>query len=395
LRAVLAAQTIPRCGDGRIVLAIDVSHWLRPDANTSPGRRFCHTYGRGHGQAQMLPGWPYSFVATLEPGRSAWTAMLDVVRVGADDDHTEVAATQLRAVVTGLITGGHWRSGDPEIWITGDSGYDGSRLAFLLADLPVRMLVRLRSDRVLRFPAPPRQPGTRGRGIRHGSRFEFAHLQTWPTPTRATINDTSRYGIAQARSWDRLHTKLTRVGAWAGHEELLPIVEGTVIRLQVEHLPGTGTPKPLWLWYSTSSGDAAPSAEQMDRLWQMFLRRFDMEHTFRFLKQTLGWTKPRVRDPRAADRWTWLVAAAYTQLRLARRLVEDLRRPWERKPARPGRLSPARVRRGFRAVRPASVLPASAPKFSRPGPGRPIGSRNMRRAQRQDPGKTRKTDATG
>ena len=60
--------------------------------------------------------------------------------------------------------------------------------------------------------------------------------------------------------------------------------------------------------------DTATSAGQVDRLRQMFLCRFDMEHTFRYLKQTLGWAKPRVRDPQAADRWTWLVVAAYTQL---------------------------------------------------------------------------------
>jgi hypothetical protein len=130
-------------------------------------------------------------------------------------------------------------------------------------------------------------------------------------------------------------------------------------------------------------------------LWQMFLRRFDLEHTFRFLKQTLGWTRPRVRDPRAADRWTWLVVVAYTQLRLARHLVEDLRRPWERKPAVPARLSPARVRRGFRVIRPATVSPASAPKFSRPGPGRPAGARNAHRAQHHDPGKTTKPHTQG
>jgi hypothetical protein len=68
------------------------------------------------------------------------------------------------------------------------------------------------------------------------------------------------------------------------------------------------------LWHSTAECDAAPSA-QVDRLWQMFLHCYDMENTFRFLKQTLGWTTPRVRDPQAADRWSWLVLVAYTQLR--------------------------------------------------------------------------------
>jgi hypothetical protein len=390
-RNIVARQSIPRCDDGRIVLAIDVSHWLRPDANTSSERLFCHTYGRGRGQAQMIPGWPYSFVAALEPGRTSWTAMLDVLRVRPDDDHTDLAATQLRAVIEALITAGHWHVGDPEIWIIGDSGYDGPRLAFLLADLPVRVLVRLRCDRVLAFPAPPRRPGTRGRGTRHGARFVFADPATWPTPVHSTTTDTTRYGAAHARSWDRLHPKLTRTGAWAGHEGPLPIMEGTVIRLQVDRLPGTGTPKPLWLWYSAT----ATTAGQVDRLWQMFLRRFDLEHTFRFLKQTLGWTTPRVRAADAADRWTWLMIAVYTQLRLARHLVEDRRRPWERKPAVPARLSPARVRRGFRAVRLTTALPASAPKFSRPGPGRPAGSQNARRAPHHDPGKTAKTDIKG
>src|SRR5512132_2726489 len=67
-----------------------------------------------------------------------------------------------------------------------------------------------------------------------------------------------------------------------------------------------------------------------------------IEHTIRFCKQTLGWTTPRPRHPAQADRFTWAVAAAYSQLRLARRLVSDLRLPWER-PLAPEQLTPARV----------------------------------------------------
>ncbi len=68
-------------------------------------------------------------------------------------------------------------------------------------------------------------------------------------------------------------------------------------------------------------------------------RRFDVENTFRFVKNTLDWTTPALRTPEQADRWTWLVAAAYTQLRLARSLVDDLRLPLERR-RKPGRLTP-------------------------------------------------------
>ncbi len=52
------------------MLAVDVSNWLRPDTATSPECSFCHTYARGRGQAQMIPGWPYSFACTLKTGAS-------------------------------------------------------------------------------------------------------------------------------------------------------------------------------------------------------------------------------------------------------------------------------------------------------------------------------------
>ncbi len=52
-----------------------------------------------------------------------------------------------------------------------------------------------------------------------------------------------------------------------------------------------------------------------------------------------GLDHPRAAHPEQADRWTWLVAAGYTQLRLARSLVDDLRLPLERR-RKPGRLTP-------------------------------------------------------
>jgi DDE superfamily endonuclease len=81
LRRVLAGLPLPAWPDGRIRLAVDVSNWLRPDAEASPERLFCHCYARGKGNAQMIPGWPYSLVAALEPGRTSWTLPLDAVRL--------------------------------------------------------------------------------------------------------------------------------------------------------------------------------------------------------------------------------------------------------------------------------------------------------------------------
>jgi hypothetical protein len=113
LRRALAALALPAWDDGRIRLAADVSNWLRPDAATSPQRLFCHCYARGKGNAQMIPGWPYSFVAALEPGRTSWTLPLDAVRLGPADDATAVTAGQVREVVMRIIGAGHWHDGDP------------------------------------------------------------------------------------------------------------------------------------------------------------------------------------------------------------------------------------------------------------------------------------------
>ena len=384
LRWSLAALPLPAWPDGRIRLGVDVSNWLRPDAATSPERMFCHVYGRGKGNAQIIPGWPYSVVAALEPGRTSWTAVLDAVRLGPDDDETEVTATQVGEVVGRLIAAGHWRRGDPDILVVFDAGYDVTRLAWLVKDLPVELLGRLRGDRVLHFPAPPGgRDGRPGRRPRHGAEFRLDDDTSWPEPAVTTVTGTTRYGAAVACSWDRLHPRLARRSAWQHHDGDLPVIEGTLIRLAVDHLPGDRDPKPVWLWCPATSLDATG----VDRCWQAFLRRFDLEHTFRLFKQALGWTAPKVRDPAAADRWTWLVIACHAQLRLARPLAADLRLPWE-KPAPPGRLTPARVRRGFRNIRATMPCPAGAPKPGKPGPGRPPGSKNRRPAPIRNVGKT-------
>ena len=91
----------------------------------------------------MIPGWPYSVIAALEPGRTSWTLPLDAVRLGPADDATAVTAAQVREVTGRIIAAGHWRDGDPDILVIFDAGYDLTRLAWLLRDLPVEVLGRL------------------------------------------------------------------------------------------------------------------------------------------------------------------------------------------------------------------------------------------------------------
>lgn len=47
-------------------------------------------------------------------------------------------------------------------------------------------------------------------------------------------------------------------------------------------------PKEMWLWWH------GPGEPRFELLWRAYVRRVDLEHTFRSFKQTLGWTTPRV-----------------------------------------------------------------------------------------------------
>jgi hypothetical protein len=326
---------------------------------------FCHVHGRGRSAGQMIPGWPYSFVAALGPGATSWTAPLDAVRLGPGDDPTEVTAAQLREVAGRLAAAGHWHPGDPDILVVMDAGYDVTRLAWLLAGLPLVVCARLRFNRVFYGPPPPKAPGLGGRPREHGDPVRCDDPATWAAPSATGRAETARYGAVQVSAWDQMHPKLAKLGGWARHPGKIPRIAGTLIQLRAARLPGYRELKPLWLWASiTGAGQA-----QITTLWQAFARRFDLEHTFllRFFKQTLGWDAPLLRDPAAADRWTWLIIAACTQLRLAAALAADIRLPWQ-KPQPPGTLTPARIRRDSAASATQSALPQPRPNPPGPAP---------------------------
>ena len=168
-----------------------------------------------------------------------------------------------------------------------------------------------------------------------------------------------------------MHPKARKAKERYGSESAC-VAKGTVVLVEVGRLPQgerRREPKALWLWWN------GPGEPDLDLLWRSYCRRFSLEHGIRFLKQALGWTAPRVRHPEQADRWTWLVLAAYSQLRLARGVVADRRLPWER-PLPTEKLTPYRVLRCFVTLLPLVGTPAAAPKPRGRSPGRPRGSRS-------------------
>src|SRR5215218_7399771 len=374
--ALLCAQAVPslphlslepahRRGWGSAYAAlahgeVDATTWPRCDAECSPERGYYYHPSRHSAGQPIIAGWAFQWIAQLSFDRDSWTAPVDARRLHPLDDTDQTAAVQIRALLARLP------AGRPVPLVVFDAGYDSAQLTLDLADERVAVLVRLRSGRCFYADPPPRAPGSTGRPRRHGAKFNCADPTTWPTPTATHLVVDDQYGTVTVAAWSGLHPKQQRHPGH-GTRGPRPIVRGTIIRVQVERVPArTRPPKVLWLWWS------GPGSCDLDLAWRAYVRRFDLEHTIRFAKQTLGWITPRPRHPEQADRWTWLVLAAYTQLRLARDVVADRRLPWERPRPQP-RLSPYRVRRGFPRLLCALGSPASAPKPSGRSPGRPKG----------------------
>jgi hypothetical protein len=68
LRMALTGLELPRGADRQVRIAIDVTPWPRPDAETSAERLHCHRYCRCDGVRQTIPGWPYSVAAAGRVG---------------------------------------------------------------------------------------------------------------------------------------------------------------------------------------------------------------------------------------------------------------------------------------------------------------------------------------
>lgn len=353
------------------VYAVDVSVWDRCDAECSPGRGYYYHPSRHSAGQPIVAGWAYQFIAQLSFARESWTAPVDVERVHPTEDANVVASEQVELFLLRRRSSCKEGSAAATPLFVFDAGYDPVKLQQGLEGRPCQILVRLRAGR--RFYGDPSlcdPPEHVGRPRRHGPKMKCNDSSTWPEPSAEHHCEDAGYGSVRVSAWAELHPKVCNHER-KGTRGPLPIVVGTLILVEVERLPRgerRREPRVLWLWWHGPEG----TAPDLDLIWRAYVRRFDLEHTFRFLKQSMGWTTPRVRHPEQADRWSWLVLAAYTQLRLAREHVADLRLPWERR-YDVGRLTPVRVHRAVSSLLVELGTPAKAPKPCGRSPGRPKG----------------------
>ena len=342
----LFVQSLPRPGQGdRELWVVDGTAWPRPAAATSPDRTWEYRPVAGKPQKHLVAAWEYQWLVGVPTQDTSWILPLDVRRRGpAAGTPTELVIDQLRCVLAERSPSA------PRPVVLLDSNYAPGELA--RANLAADLLVRLPRRR--RFFGTPEPYRGLGAPRKHGRVLRLHEAGSQWVPDRSVTTTDPDCGTVSVAVWQEVH------------DQTAPRAPFDVVRVTVERLPRhVRAPEPLWLAWI---GGQLPS-DLLD-FWRWYRRRFTIEHGFRFCKHDLGWTAIRPRQPSAADRWTWLLAAALWQLWLARCLGADQQLPWERA-MNPARLSPGRVRRAFSGFLLDVGSPTRAPKTRGKSHGRP------------------------
>ena len=166
------------------------------------------------------------------------------------------------------------------------------------------------------------------------------------------------WGPVKVQCWHHLHFQ-------AAAEQPFPVI-------RVEVLKARGTRRePRVRWWLWTGEDLRPLAEA----WRMYLRRFVIDHWYRFSQQSLHWTMPRVKTPEPGQVWSDLIVVVRWELWLGRAGIADRPRPWEKQVRPPEELTPGRVRRARGGVWAGMGTPAVPPQPRGKSPGRRTGQR--------------------
>lgn len=331
--------------EGPVWISFDSTSIARPEAETSPDRGMIYVSNLPHAKRPVSVGWQFSTVMLLPNRRSSWGAILSQERIASSQTAVEVAVAQLE----------HLRPLLPdEVRVLADRWYPTGPFLFACQRLRVEALMRLKRNRKLYRAAPPAEAGKRGARRKDGDLFQGSKPQTWGEPDQQWQGSDETGKPLQVSAWHHLHFRQARE------------IEVVVYRVVRQRAKGTRR-DPVESWFCWIGPVPLPPCEVVST----YRYRFSHEHTYRFLKQDLFWTKARVRMPEQFERWSLIVATAMNQLVLARSLGQASFRPWER---RQEVVTPRQVRRCMPAILAELGTPAQAPKTRGKSPGRAKGT---------------------
>jgi DDE superfamily endonuclease len=321
-----------------ILLAGDHTAWPRPDAVTLKERTYEHHKQPGYGGQPVATGYGYSTLALVPEAEGSWALPLRHERITSWENPIDKAVWQLKQVIPRLPKRA------TSCW---DIEYGCAPFIIKTANIEVDKIIRLRSNLCL-WTAPPEYCG-RGRRRVHGNKFKFLDESTWGTPASIVETEDEKLGRLKIRLWHELHLRKAHL-----HPMSVMLVE----RLNLDG--SKRVEKPMWLAFI---GESMPDCI---KVLHFYLRRFGVDHWYRFAKQRLHWTLPKFSTPEQSDRWSDLMPLITWQLWLARDMVKDNPLPWQKKAPN---LTPGRVAQSMGAIFALIGTPAKSPKPRGKSPG--------------------------
>jgi hypothetical protein len=333
---------------GRLLLAGDHTAWSRPDALTLQERTIEHCSATVAGNKPITIGQGYSTIAWIPENSGSWALPLRHEQITSWENPIEKATWQLQQVCEHLPTR------PISVW---DSEYGCAPFVSKTANIKADILVRLRSNLCL-WGAPPAYSG-KGRPRKHGDKFKLNEPSTWSEVTQSLEVNHPKLGQVKISLWLNLHFRKTATRPMS------------LIRVErVVRLGNSKAAKPLWLAWV---GEEMPPLEAV---WQFYLRRFTVDHWYRFAKQRLHWTLPKLSTPKQCERWSDLMPIITWELWLARDIVADNPLPWQKSL---DKMTPGRVAQAMGSILAAIGTPARLPKPRGKSPGWKAGQPRQRR----------------
>lgn len=327
----LYSEYLPEPAAGtQLLLAGDHTAWPREWSPTLKDRTYEHQPQSHPDASPVTIGQGYSSLICVPEGQGSWALPLLHERITSFETPLEKAAEQLKQVCAQLA------HRPLSLW---DSEYGCATFVKLTAEIACDKLMRLRPNRVL-YGSPSDYSG-KGRPAKHGNKFTLKDEASWPAAEAQQSVHTEQLGPLRLRQWSDLHFRQS-----PNHSMTLVLVERLNDAGQLRH-------KPLWLVWI---GEMMPA---LDTLWALYLRRFCIEHWYRFIKQRLHWCLPHLGTAEQSQAWSTLMPLMSCQLWLARNDSPDQPLPWQKPLAVK---TPGRVANAFAAILVRIGSPAEDPK---------------------------------
>lgn len=279
------------------------------------------------GNKPITVGHQYSVMGflpeqSLDNKNIPWILPLSTRRVPSNHNGIIVGVEQLHQIMPFF---------DQELAVMlGDSAYSTPKFINAIQYYDNAILIaRLRSNRILNQKAPPKKQKitnrrTRGHEQWYGEEFKLKDETTWGQPTEVvSVPFVTRKGkqfTAYIQGWNEL--LMRQKDGIPLNEYPLRIIKITIMDEQNNQV----YKRPMWLMVSGKHrAELTPI-----QIWKSYIRRYDVEHFFKFGKMNLLMDKFQTPDVTHEESWWKIVSLAYAQLYMARELAIKLPTPWEK-----------------------------------------------------------------